>query len=183
MALIVLGAYAVVRLIRASLATKEETMRNVLVAATAVVTILAVPRAITRAENAEKPDDTKKGFVAVTPQDVKWFTPTYYKDGRQRAQLLGDSSKGGPWIDRVKIPSNSRVLAHTHPEDELVTVIEGVWYVGQGEKFDAAKLKPYPAGSLVVIPAGLPHFLATKNAITIVQFSGNGVFRSDFLEK
>lgn len=47
------------------------------------------------------------------------------QDGRQRAQLFGDSSKGGAWVDRVKIPGGKRVLAHTHPQDELVTVIEG----------------------------------------------------------
>ena len=33
--------------------------------------------------------------VAVTPAQVRWFTPSYYKDGRQRAQLLGDSGRGG----------------------------------------------------------------------------------------
>jgi len=27
------------------------------------------------------------------------------------------------------------VLAHTHPQHELVTVIEGTWYLGEGTKF------------------------------------------------
>jgi quercetin dioxygenase-like cupin family protein len=77
---------------------------------------------------------------------------------RQTASaLFGDSSQGGTWIDRVKIPGGARVLAHTHPQDELVTVIEGTWYLGEGTKFDSAKLKGYPAGSFIVIPAGIPH--------------------------
>ena len=125
----------------------------------------------------------KNEIVALRPGEIKWFTPPYYNDGRQRAQLFGDSSQGGTWIDRVKIPNGGRVRAHTHPQDELVTVIEGTWYVGEGEKFDAAKLKAYPAGSFLVIPAGLPHFVAAKDGGVIVQLSGTGKFGTDYLEK
>jgi len=124
-----------------------------------------------------------KKIVAISSEEVKWFTPAYYKDGRQRAQLFGDSSKSGPWVDRVKIPAGARVLAHTHPQDELVTVIEGTWYVGEGERFDAAKLKGYPAGSFIVIPAGTPHFVATRDGAVVVQLSGTEKFRTDYLEK
>jgi len=128
-------------------------------------------------------DKTKKEIVGLTPEQLKWFTPSYYQDGRQRAQLLGDSSHGGAWVDRVKIPSGGRVLPHMHSHDEVVTVIEGTWYLGEGEKFDPAKLKGYPAGSFVVIPAGVPHFLAAKNGEVIVQLSGIGKFATDYLEK
>jgi quercetin dioxygenase-like cupin family protein len=125
----------------------------------------------------------RKEILGLTPDQVRWFTPSYYKDGRQRAQLYGDSSGGGAWVDRVKIPAGMRVLAHTHPHDELVTVIEGTWYLGEGEKFDAAKLKGYPAGSFVVIPAGVPHFLAAKESAVVLQLSGTGSFGTDYLEK
>ena len=98
--------------------------------------------------------------------------------------MFGDSSKEvGAWIDRVKIPSGMRVLAHTHPDTEIVTVLESTWYLGLGEKFDESKLKAYPAGSFIVIPAGVPHFVATREGPVIVQTSGNGRFRTDFLEK
>ena len=110
-------------------------------------------------------------------------TPPYYNDGRQRAQLFGDSGQGGTWIDRVKIPGGARVLAHTHPQDELVTVIEGTWYLGEGAKFDSAKLKGYPAGSFIVIPAGVPHFAAAKEGTVVVQLSGMGKFQTNYLEK
>ena len=46
----------------------------------------------------------------------------------------------------MKIPGGARVLAHTHAQDELVTVIEGTWYLGEGVKFDAAKLSRLPEG-------------------------------------
>ncbi|HEX6718773.1 MAG TPA: cupin domain-containing protein, partial [Pyrinomonadaceae bacterium] len=128
-------------------------------------------------------DQIRKEIIAVTPEQVRWFTPPYYKDGRQRAQLFGDSTKQGAWIDRVKIPAGMRALAHTHPQDELITVIEGTWYLGEGEKFDATKLKGYPPGSFIIIPAGLPHFVAAKDGAVIVQISGMGKFGTDYIEK
>ena len=128
-------------------------------------------------------DTNKKEIIAFTPLQVRWFTPSYYTDGRQRAQLLGDSSQGGAWIDRVKIPAGKRVLAHTHPQDEPVTVIEGTWYLGEGTKFNSTKLKGYPAGSFIVIPAGVPHFVAAKDGTVIVQLNGNGKFHTDYVEK
>src|SRR5689334_11651662 len=66
-------------------------------------------------------DTDKRGIIAFTPLQVRWFTPSYYTDGRERAQLLGDSSQGGMWIDRVNMPAGKRVLAHTHPQDELAS--------------------------------------------------------------
>ena len=125
----------------------------------------------------------KKQVTVLIPDQVKWFTPSYYKDGRQRAQLYGDSNGDSAWVDRVKIPGGARVLAHTHQHDELVTVIEGTWYLGEGERFDTAKLKGYPAGSFIVIPAGVPHFVAAKNGSVIVQINGTGKFATDYLEK
>jgi quercetin dioxygenase-like cupin family protein len=153
-------------------------MKRALLAAAAVVIVLgAVTLATTWA------NQNKKEIVGITTEQVRWFTPPYYKDGRQRAQLFGDSSQGGVWVDRVKIPGGMRVLAHTHPQDELVTVIEGTWYLGEGERFDPAKLKGYPAGSFIVIPAGVPHFVAAKDGGVVVQLSGTEKFRTDYLEK
>src|SRR6476646_11667974 len=60
-------------------------------------------------------DTNEKKIIALTPLQVRWFKPPYYTDGRERAQLLGDSSQGGAWIDRVKIPAGKRVLAHPPP--------------------------------------------------------------------
>ena len=146
-------------------------MKMMLFAAAVVLTVLGAA------------SQSRKEIVGITVEQVRWFTPPYYKDGRQRAQLFGDSSQGGAWVDRVKIPADRRVLAHTHPQDELVTVIEGTWYVGEGERFDGSKLKGYPAGSFIVIPAGTPHFVATKDSAVVVQLSGTEKFRTDYIEK
>src|SRR4029453_15754939 len=83
----------------------------------------------------------EKEIVAIPPSQVRWFTPSYYTDGRQRAHLLGDSNQEGAWIDRAKIPAGKRVLAHTHSQDEPVTVIEGTWPLGKGRKFNSPNRK------------------------------------------
>jgi uncharacterized RmlC-like cupin family protein len=129
------------------------------------------------------PAESKKQVTALAPQDIRWLTPAYYTDGRQRAHLRGDSSKGGDWIDSVRIPGGSRVLAHTHPDDEIVTVIEGTWYLGIGERFHETKLKAYPAGSFILIPEDVPHFLATREGPVIVQACGQGIFRTNDVEQ
>jgi quercetin dioxygenase-like cupin family protein len=151
--------------------------KKVLSATATVVTIVtAVAWATSSAERSQE-------IVGLTADEVRWFTPPYYNDGRQRAHLFGESSQGATWIDRVRIPGGARVLAHTHPQDELVTVIEGTWYLGEGAKFDSAKLKGYPAGSFIVIPAGVPHFVAAKEGTVVVQLSGIGKFQTNHLEK
>ncbi|HVO79097.1 MAG TPA: cupin domain-containing protein [Terriglobales bacterium] len=153
-------------------------MKRVLSAASVAVTIVA---AVVWATSLAQL--SKKEIVGLTADEVRWFTPPYYHDGRQRARLFGDSSNDGTWIDRVKIPGGARVLAHTHPQDEVVTVIEGTWYLGEGARFDSAKLKGYPAGSFIVIPAGIPHFAAAKESTVVVQLSGIGKFQTDYVEK
>jgi quercetin dioxygenase-like cupin family protein len=153
-------------------------MKSILHTSTAVVAILA-----TLAWPTTLPQQSKKEIIALTPDKILWFTPPYYNDGRQRAHLVGDSTQGGAWIDRVKIPAGARAKAHTHQQDELVTVIEGTWYLGEGAKFDSAKLQGYPAGSFIVIPASLPHFIEAKDGAVIVQLSGTEKFQTDYLEK
>jgi hypothetical protein len=131
-------------------------------AATVVTIVATVACATSLAER------SKREIVGLTADEVRWFTPPYYNDGRQRAQLFGDSSHGGAWIDRVKIPAGARALAHTHPQDELVTVIEGTWYLGKGTKFDSAKLTG---------------FVAAKEGTVVVQLSGMGRFQTSPLEQ
>jgi quercetin dioxygenase-like cupin family protein len=62
-------------------------------------------------------------------------------------------------------------------------VIEGTWYLGKRTKFDSAKLTGCPAGSFIIIPAGVPHFVAAKEGTVVVQLSGVGRFHTSPLEQ
>ena len=76
-------------------------MRRTFLPATLIV-LVAITSSLIRGQKGQK------DIVGVMPAQVRWFTPPYYKDGRQRAQLFGDSNQGGAWIDRVKIPAGGR---------------------------------------------------------------------------
>jgi hypothetical protein len=151
-------------------------MKTIL-AAVAVAFSLAAPA------SAETGAGKNRAIVGLAAEQVRWFTPSYYTDGRQRARLFGDSSRVGAWVDRVRLPAGMRIRAHTHPHDELVTVIEGTWYLGAGERFDTLKLKGYPGGSFIGVPAGFANFAAAKDGDVVVQLNGTEKFGTDYLEK
>jgi len=109
----------------------------------------------------------------MTPSELQW-KPSPRVPGLETVDVLGESTKPGPVIYRVKFPPNFRLQAHTHPDDRTYTIISGTWYVGWGTKFDETKLKALPAGSFYTEPANVPHFVLTKDDGAIVQISGSG---------
>jgi quercetin dioxygenase-like cupin family protein len=109
----------------------------------------------------------------VTPADLQW-KPSPRVKGLEIADIIGDASKPGPYVQRVKFPPNFTVQAHTHPEDRQYTIISGTWYIGWGSKFEESKLKALPAGSFYTEPANVPHFVTTKGESVTVQITGTG---------
>jgi quercetin dioxygenase-like cupin family protein len=109
-----------------------------------------------------------------TPDAIKWGDPPpFVPKGAKLAVLYGDPNKEGLFVIRVKIPANYRVPAHSHPTDEVVTVLSGTFLVGMGDKLAPASAKPFPAGSLIVAPAKANHFVLTKQP-TVIEISSMG---------
>lgn len=125
-------------------------------------------------------DDLPKGAVRITPEELKWGPGRV--PGQELARLIGDSTKPGPYVERVKFPANYTVQAHSHPEDRTYTVISGTWYVGYGDKLDPAKLKALPAGSFHTEPAKVSHFVVTKEEGVVVQITGTGPTATRFVD-
>jgi quercetin dioxygenase-like cupin family protein len=98
----------------------------------------------------------------VNASDVQWKEGPASLPGTQMSVLYGDMSKDGMFVLRLKFPANYKVPAHTHPVDEIVTVISGEFRLGMGKEFNQAQLKPYTAGGLVAMPPGTEHFVETK---------------------
>jgi quercetin dioxygenase-like cupin family protein len=118
--------------------------------------------------------DPESGVVALTPDQVKWSKQGGYAlPGMEQANLLGDSSKPGPYTMRLKFPKGLKIPPHTHPDSREVTIISGVFATGYGETFDASKLKVLPAGSFYTEPANAPHYIEIKEDV-VLQVSGNG---------
>jgi hypothetical protein len=122
-----------------------------------------------------------KDHVMVTPDKIKWNpAPPSLPKGAQVAVLAGDPRKEGAYTMRVKLPDGFKVPPHWHPVDENVTVIEGTFNMGRGEKFDRAATQELPVGSYVKMPKKMRHFAWAKGE-TIIQVHGMGPFEINYV--
>ena len=117
----------------------------------------------------------------ITPPELQW-KPSTRVQGLEQAAIIGDSTKPGPYIERVKFPPNFNNPPHAHPDERTYTIISGTWYVGWGNKFDETKLKALPPGSFYTEPANVPHFVVSKGEPVIVQISGTGPTATRFVD-
>ena len=92
----------------------------------------------------------------------------------QTIVLKGDPAKPGLYTIMLRIPANTRIAAHTHPDDRIGTVISGTWYFGYGKVFDANALKALPPGSFYTEPPDDPHFAETRDSPVVLQITGYG---------
>lgn len=117
---------------------------------------------------------------SVLPEQVPW------KEIRKapplfRAFVQGDQEQPGAFTFRVRAAAGHRLMPHTHPDDRVITVIEGTYWSAVGDVFDETKLMVFPRGSFYVVPAGIPHYSAVLEGETIFQESGIGPSRNDMI--
>jgi hypothetical protein len=123
-----------------------------------------------------------KSDVIVLPTSIEWRDgPASLAKGAKMAVLEGDPSKAGPFVLRIKLPDGFRVMPHTHPKDERVTVLSGTLYLGMGATFDEKAAKPMPAGSYGRTGAKMKHFGWAKGE-TVIQLHGEGPWAVDYLD-
>src|SRR5262245_66676342 len=79
--------------------------------------------------------------IVISPEDLKWIDRPAVP-GQRRANLVGDPTKAGPYIIRLRFPPNTPIAPHSHPDDRYVTVLAGTWYVGSGESMNREKAAP-----------------------------------------
>lgn len=114
------------------------------------------------------------GFVRITPADVHWQEVQGGR-GVQQATLLGDPTKPGIYVVRVRFPPHTMDVPHWHPNARYVTVLEGTWYTGTGDTFDLARAVPLKPGSVMLHPAKATHWDGSAGAEpVIVQIIGEG---------
>jgi quercetin dioxygenase-like cupin family protein len=114
------------------------------------------------------------GFVRISPADVHWQDiPGAH--GAQMATLLGDPDKPGLYVVRAKFPPHVMDRPHWHPNARYVTVLQGTWYTGTGDRFDLAHAVPLKPGSVMMHPAKAAHWDGSAgNETVIVQIMGEG---------
>ena len=102
--------------------------------------------------------------------------------GAQGVVLVGDPGKAGAHlIMRARFPDGFKIAPHWHPALENLTVLQGTFMIGMGDKWDDAKLTSLPAGAFASIPKGQRHF-ATAKGETILELSALGPFKTNWVE-
>ena len=113
-------------------------------------------------------------FRSVLPEDIDWKPFPAFPPSVRLASVVGEPSEPAPYLIRVKVPSDVKLMPHRHPEDRIYTVISGVFYIGLGDQFDGDKLKAYPVGTVIVLPRNTSHFHWAKSGEYVAQVTAIG---------
>jgi quercetin dioxygenase-like cupin family protein len=123
-------------------------------------------------DRTHEPDQS--AFRAILPEEMEWKPFAAFPAQARLAVLVGDPTKVGPYVVRVRLPQGVRLMPHRHPEDRIYTVISGVFYVGIGDQFDSERLQAYPPGAVIVLPGDTSHFHWAKSGEYITQVTAMG---------
>jgi quercetin dioxygenase-like cupin family protein len=155
------------------------THRTFLVFAAVVATLACSNRA------ANKPDSADVRSALAATSGVTHASPASDRSFRvvPLGTMTGDveilsgdpDSAGKPFVMRIHELPGTIVPPHTHPVDENVTVVQGTWYFGSGEKFDSSALRELKLGSYAFMPAGTSMFASSPSG-AVVQVHGIGPF-------
>ena len=115
-----------------------------------------------------------RGFIRITPEQVKWLPDPVDGVGIQRATIQGDPSKPGIYVIRIRFPRGVMSLPHYHKEDRHAVVLQGTWYTGTGADFQPDRTVGLKPGSYMLHPAGERHFDGAKEEDVILQLTGYG---------
>jgi quercetin dioxygenase-like cupin family protein len=121
-------------------------------------------------------------FKAILPEEIEWKPFAAFPPSARLAIVVGQPLREGPYTIRVKVPGGVKLMAHSHPEDRIYTVISGIFYIGLGDKFDAEKLQAYPPGSVIILPGNTSHFHWAKSGEYITQVTAIGPLGLEYID-
>ena len=121
-------------------------------------------------------------FRAVLPEEVDWKPFPAFPPTVRLAVVAGQPSERGLYVIRVKVPSGVKLMPHRHPEERVYTVISGVFCIGLGDEFDAAKMQEFPPGSVVVLPGNTFHFHWARLGEYVTQVTAIGPLGLEYLD-
>jgi quercetin dioxygenase-like cupin family protein len=124
----------------------------------------------------------QSAFRSILPEEIDWKPFRAFPPSVRLAVVVGEPTKPGPYVIRVKVPSGVKLMPHKHPEDRIYTVVSGVFYIGLGEQFRDDKLQAYPPGSVIVLPGDTPHFHWAKSGEYVTQVTAIGPLGIDYFD-
>ena len=156
-------------------------MKSIVILSSVIIAAAALVFAAEEANKTDASATSTSEHKVMKPSDLKWGeAPPGLPAGGKMAVLNGDPGQAGPFTVRLKAPANYKVMPHTHPTAERLTVIAGGFKIGMGEKFDESSMQTMTPGSYIVLPAGMAHF-AKSNRESIVQIDSEGPFQINYV--
>jgi quercetin dioxygenase-like cupin family protein len=119
--------------------------------------------------------------IAVSPDALVWKDAPSLPKGAQTTMVAGNPTKPEMFVVRAKWPPNYRIPPHTHPNVEMVTVLAGTVFIGEGDTLDTGKGQMMKAGSFYAMPAGHPHYVWTGNEGATIQVQSIGPTAIDYV--
>ena len=124
-----------------------------------------------------------KDHLMLNSSELKWMEgPASLPPGAKLAVLEGDPAKAGPFTMRAIFPPNYVIMPHYHPQIEHVTVMEGEFFMGHGDKYDPAQGTRLEVGGFSVMPAKFHHYAYTKDKQSVVQIHAIGPWDIIYLD-
>jgi quercetin dioxygenase-like cupin family protein len=155
-------------------------MKKILISCSVIIAAAALVLAAEENKTETSATSTSEHRV-MKPSDLKWGdAPPGLPAGGKMTVLNGDPGQAGPFTVRLKAPAGYKIMPHTHPTAERLTVISGSFKVGMGEKFEESSMQVMTTGSYVVLPAGMAHFAKGAQA-SIVQIDSEGPFQINYV--
>jgi hypothetical protein len=157
-------------------------MKKIVISCSVIVAAVALAFAAeeTGKSSAATTSTSSAEHRVIKPSDLKWDeVPPGLPAGGKLAVLNGDPTQAGPFTVRLKSPAGYKIMPHTHPTAERVTVISGSFRIGMGEKFDDPTQEMGP-GSYIVLPANMAHFVKGGKE-SIVQIDSEGPFQINYV--
>ncbi|PWB89756.1 cupin [Methylocystis sp. MitZ-2018] len=121
-------------------------------------------------------------FRTILPEDIDWKPFPGFPPEARLAVLVGDPTKAGPYLIRVRVPSGVKLMPHRHPEDRVYTVMSGVFYIGLGDQFDGEKVNAYPPGSVIILPGDTAHFHWARSGEYVTQVTAMGPLGLEYMD-
>ncbi len=118
---------------------------------------------------AAKAEVDPKSIALTLPKDIKWTG-----DKVKSAVLYGDPKKPGYYVMLLRWPPDWSTRPHAHPNDRMITVLEGTLWVGTGTRFHPETNTPVTKGGFLVDNAGEPHYEITKGDGALIEITGLG---------
>jgi quercetin dioxygenase-like cupin family protein len=123
----------------------------------------------------------------LTPAEFPWSKSvsnqagSAMRPGLETVIVAGDGKQNSLYSLVFRVPPNTAIPPHSHPDDRSCFVLAGLWYFGYGTVRNEAELKALPPGSNYTEPAGAIHFAGTREQEALVECTAVGPTGTTFL--